>query len=186
MGTDRGFSMLLVIFAILAVSVVGLAAFRVGQTELGVASSRALQRQALAAAEAGLAHFIGNAPSSIQTDTYYLGGTDSYVYLPDTRGTSGEVIRSRYRVRTEAQPGPVAHSAVVLSEGEALVNGRVAGRSLVSAVVSATPASGARLVGQGQRSLGAWGTSTNLPARSDISLVGAPFGPSTPTEGDEP
>jgi hypothetical protein len=182
MATDRGFSMLLVIFALLAMSVAGLAAFRFGQTELGVAQSRAFQRQALTAAEAGLAHFLGNAPASIQTNVYYLGGKNSHVYLPDTRGPSGETVRSRYRVRTEPQAGPVPHSAVVLSEGEVLVDGHVVGRSLVSAVVTATPASGSRLVGQGQRSLGAWGTSSNLPARSDIGLVGRPFG----AEEDEP
>ncbi len=185
MRTARGFSLLLVLFALLAMSVIGLLAFRIGQTELGTATSRAFQRQALAAAEAGLAHFIGNSPASIKLNFYYLGGASSYVYLPDTSGTGGETVRSRYRVRTTVA-GPVADSAVVFSEGEVLVGDQVVGRSLVSAVVSATPASGSRLVGRGQKSLGAWGTSTNLPARSDIGLVDFPSGTSDSTEGVEP
>jgi type II secretory pathway pseudopilin PulG len=173
MRHPRGFSLLLVLLALVVMSVVGLVAFRIGQTELGVATSRGAQRQAMAAAEAGLAHFLGNAPSGIKTGVYYLGSETTHVYLPDTTGADGRTVRSRYRVHTTVA-GPVTDSAIVLSEGEALVGGSVVGRALVSAVVSATAASGNRLVYPGQKSLGAWGTSTNLPARSDIGLVDLP------------
>jgi type II secretory pathway pseudopilin PulG len=174
MSGERGFSMLLVLMVVMVLAVVGATTLAISTGEAGVANARTMQRQALAAADAGLNHLLGSAPASLTLNTYYVGsaGTDpsNYVYLPETKNAAGQTVQARYRVRTGAT-APGSDSVYVFSEGEVLVGGQVTGRSLVSAIVVGKPGSGSNVAGQGQKSQGAWGTSSNLPPRTDISLV---------------
>jgi type II secretory pathway pseudopilin PulG len=174
MRSERGFSMLLVLLVVVVLSVIGVTTLTISTTELGVAGARAMQRQALAAADAGLNHFLGSSPASLVPNTYYVGasGTDPshYVYLPPTKNQAGATVVGRYRVRT-ADPVPAHGGIYVFSEGEVLVDGQVAGRSVLSAIVTAIPGSGSNVAGQGQKAMSAWGTSSNMPTRTDISLI---------------
>lgn len=166
--------MLLVLLVVVVLAVIGVTTLTISTTEAGVAGARAIQRQALAAADAGLNHFMGSSPASLVPHTYYVGsaGTDPshYVDLPATKDQAGATIQGRYRVRT-ADPVPGHGGLYVFSEGEVLVDGHVAGRSVLSAIVTAIPGSGSNVAGQGQKAMSAWGTSSNLPSRTDISLV---------------
>ncbi len=174
MRRERGFSMLLVLLVLIVLAIVGITALTIGNSEAGVAEARAVQRQALAAADAGLNHFLGSSPPSITPNTYYVGAAGSdpthFVYLRETRNSVGQTMQSRYRVRT-TNTAPLPNSLYVLSEGEVLVGDHVVGRSLLTAIISATPGAGSNVAGQGQKAIGAWGTSSNLPARTDISLT---------------
>ena len=113
----------------------------------------------------------------MQPNTHYLGSVGSsdanYVYLPDAKGSNGETLRPRYKVYSLGA-GPIPDSVVLVAEGQIQAGTQVVGRSTVRAIVSATAGSGGGLVAQGQKSLGPWGTSSNLPTRTDISLVDLP------------
>ncbi|AKU90304.1 PilX N-terminal domain-containing pilus assembly protein [Vulgatibacter incomptus] len=173
--SPRGFSLLTVLLVLVVLAIVGTMSLTLSTGQVSVATSRTIQRQALAAAEAGLSHFFGNAPTQVQADRYYVGSESNYVYLrntpSETMGEDGKPLQARYRVRSTADVLPVADSVLLVSEGEVLANGRVVGRSRVEAIVTASDGTGLGTVGQGQKSLGAWGTSSNLSARTDISLI---------------
>lgn len=179
MRRERGFSLLMVLLVLIALSVVGVATLTLSQTESSVAGARSYRRQALAAAEAGFNHFIGTSPANLAANTYYLGhvgtGPTAFVPLLATVNDEGKTVQAQYRVRT-TDAGPSAGSFLVVSEGEVTIDGHVVGRAMVSGIVFSASASGANAVAQGQKSLGAWGTSSNLPARTDISLVDLPGG----------
>lgn len=169
----RGFSLLTVLLVVVVLTIAASYAYRVSAGEESVAVSRTHQRQALAAAEAGLNHFFGEAPATVQPNTWYVGsdGSDDshFVYLADTTASNGQTIRSRYRVHSTST-GPVDGSVYVIAAGEVLSGGAVIGRSEVMAIAVATDSGAVGPAGQGQKSLGAWGTNSNLPVRSDISL----------------
>ena len=179
MRTERGFSLLMVLLVLIAMSVVGVAALTMSSTESSVAGARSHRRHALAAAEAGFNHFVGTSPANLAAATYYLGhigsGPPAFVPLLATVDDNGKTVQAQYRVRT-TDAGPSAGSFVIVSEGEVTIDGQVVGRAMVSGIVFSASASGGSAVGQGQKSLGAWGTSSNLPARTDISLVDLPGG----------
>lgn len=173
---SRGFSLLTVLLILIVVAVIGTMSLNISTGQESISTSRTMQRQALAAAEAGLASFFGNAPATVVPGTYYVGsiGSDpeSFIYLPGTMGRDGAGLEARYKVYATA-PGPatVADSVRLIAEGQVLSGGKVVGRSTLEAIVSATAGAALGSTGQGQKSMGAWGTSSNMPARTDISLI---------------
>lgn len=174
MKEPRGFSLFLVMLVLIGMAVLGLTTLAIGTTEAGTADARAVQRQALAAADAGLNHFLGSAPAKITENEVVVGTDDTFVPLIAAKNSRGQTVQSRYRVRTRGA-APVANGFHVESEGEVLVEGKVVGRSLIRAIVSATAGGGAKIAGSGQKSANEWGTSTNQGGRTDISLETAPF-----------
>ena len=176
MNHERGFSLLSVLAVLLLMAIVGITSLAMSNNEASVADARSARRQALTAAEAGLNHFIGNAPAVVEPDAWYIGTATTFLDMPAVKDSRGRTLQPRYRVRTVPGTGPVADSVVAVAEGEVVQDGSVIGRSTISAIVVARSASGSGAVGQGQKSLGAWGTSSNMPARSDISLVDFPEG----------
>lgn len=171
---SRGFSLLTVLLILIVVAVMGTMSLNLSTGQESISASRTTQRQALAAAEAGLGHFFGTAPAMVEPNMYYVGsaGSDatSFVYLPDTMGRDGASLEARYRVYSTAA-GPVADSVRLISEGQVVSGNKVVGRSIVEAIVSATAGTATGSYGQGQKSMGPWGTSSNMPARTDISLI---------------
>lgn len=138
MRNDRGFSLLLVLLVAVLLAVVGTSAVLLGTSEVGTAGARSTRAQALAAAEAGLAHFRRVAQPSMTEARYYMGkagnDADSFYWLPDVPGRNGETFQSRYRVRGVG-PGPLPGTGLAIVEGEVLSGGQVVGRTELSVIV---------------------------------------------------
>ncbi len=176
MKQNRGFSLLATMLVMIVMAIVGVTTLALSNSEAGTAGARSMRRQALTAAEAGLNHFIGNAPAVVVPDAWYVGNATEFLDLPPIKDARGQELQPRYRVRTIAGAGPVADSVVAVAEGQVVQGTNVIGQATLSAIVISRAATGSGNTGQGQKSLGAWGTSSNMPARSDISLVDFPEG----------
>lgn len=175
--TDRGFSLFTVLLVIVVLAVTATTAVTLGTQEAGIAQTFTMRKQALAAAEAGLAHFHNRAqPKKIEDGIWLLGNSTGvadtdWLWLPEVPGSSeSEVLRPRYRVRGE-DPGTLpANSGRVRIEGEVLSGDRVVGRAELS-VILATVGGGENPY-SGQEDGGADGGSTE-GVRHDrpISLI---------------
>ncbi len=176
---DRGFSLLVVLLVAVVLAVVGSSAVLVATRDAGTAGARAMRVQALAAAEAGLAHFQQMAsPSLIEDGTYYVGrdtgdANTDYRWLPQVPGRNGEMLDARYRVRGGG-PGPLPKTGLAIVEGEVLSGGRVVGRAELSVLVKAAVLGGSAGRNQEDHSE-AGGNADGVIPTTAISLEGGAF-----------
>ena len=135
---ERGFSLLVVLLVAVVLAAAGSSAVYVATSDVGTAGARNMRAQALAAAEAGLAHFHQVAHPSLMGNAWYLGGggdTDAdFLWLPDVPGRSGETLQARYRVRGVGA-GPQPHTRPGGVGGQVLSGGQVVGRAELSVLV---------------------------------------------------
>jgi len=178
MRAARGFTLVVVMLVAVVVAVVGSTAVLVGTHDAGTAAARNMRAQALAAAEAGLAHFQQVAhPGSIVAGTYYLGGAGDadadFRWLPRVPGRQGEMLDARYRVRGLG-PGPLPGTGLALVEGEVLSGGGVVGRATLGvAVQSMSPGSDAGRQQEDDGSAG--GSGDGYGSQAPIRLQGGAF-----------
>lgn len=174
---DRGFSLLVVLLVSVILAAVASTTVVIATSDAGTASARNMRAQALAAAEAGVAHFNRVAHPSLMGDGYYLGGAGGadtdYLWLPEIPGRRGETLQARYRVRgTGAGPLPKTGHAVV--EGEVLAGGRVVGRAELAVLLKAD--TGASEAGVFQEDFSETGGAADGAGNNDsIGLEGGEF-----------
>jgi len=170
---ERGFSLLLVMLVLIAVAIAGTSAVAISNSEAGTAGARSTRAQALAAAEAGLAHFNRIATPTRMDDGWYLGDDGEWFWLPELKSASGETLQARYRVRG-AGPGPVPSTGLALVEGQVLADGNVIGTSAISVILKSETAFGD--AGTHQEDLNQTGSSADLPGSTTapVSLENLP------------
>ena len=174
---ERGFSLLVVLLVAVVLAAVASSAVVVATGDAGTAAARNMRAQALAAAEAGLAHFNQTAHPSLMAEAYYLGGSGTgdadYLWLPDIPGRNGETLQARYRVRGTGG-GPLPKTGLAVVEGEVLSGGRVVGRAELAVLLKAE--SGVNEAGIFQEDYSETGGAADGAKSNDsISLQGAEF-----------
>lgn len=175
MRDERGFSLLVVLLVSVVLAAVGSSVVYVATSDVGTAGARNMRAQALAAAEAGLAHFQRVAHPSLMGDAWYLGGGADgvdYYWLPDVPGRHGEMLQARYRVRGVG-PGPLPKTGVAVVEGEVLSGGHVVGRAEVMVLVQSQ--GGASEAGIFQEDYSETGAAADDGYVDDIGLEGGEF-----------
>ena len=173
---ERGFSLLVVLVVAVILTAVGASVVYLATSDAGTAGARNMRAQALAAAEAGLAHFTQVAPPSLMTETWYLGGggdsdTD-FLWLPDVPGRHGETLQARYRVRGVG-PGPLPKTGLAVVEGQVQAGGRVVGRAEVAVLVQTH--GGANEAGIFQEDYSETGAAADDGSYDSIGLEGGEF-----------
>jgi hypothetical protein len=151
---------LLVMLVIIAVAIAGTSAVAISNGEAGTAGARSMRANALAAAEAGLAHFNRTATPTRMDDGWYLGGDDEWFWLPSTKSATGETMEARYRVRGEG-PGPIPSTGLAIVEGQVLAGGNVVGRTEIAVILMSESRFGD--AGTHQEDLNQTGSSADLP-----------------------
>lgn len=184
MGNSRGFSMIVVLLAMMLLAAAGAGAVAVSTSEGGTVDARASYTQALTAADAGLQHFIavaqpGNMPSDVDLVGSRVGDADAnFVWLPglDTDGDGQADLESRYRIRSNQQdptpvpPNPPGQPGWVTVEGQVLRRGVVLSVANLHAVVQqrCRPNQNAQAGG------GAGGTGSSMGTGCDENLQQPP------------
>lgn len=174
--SSRGFSLLTVLLVVVVLAVAATTAVMLSTQEAGTAQTFTIRKQALAAAEAGLAHFHNMAqPRKITDGDWLLGNaagdpSNDWFWLPEVPGRGGEMLRSRYRIRG-ANPGNLpANAGRIRVEGQVLSGEQVLGVAELD-VVLATVGGGENPY-SGQEDGGADGGSTEgIRHDRPISLI---------------
>lgn len=173
---ERGFSMLVVLLVAVILAAVGSSVVYVATSDAGTAGARNMRAQALAAAEAGLAHFNQVAHPSMMTDTWYLGGggdTDAdFLWLPDVPGRNGGTLQARYRVRGVG-PGPLPKTGLAVIEGQVLSGGRIVGQAELGVLVQTQ--GGVNEAGLFQEDYSETGASADDGSNDSVELEGGEF-----------
>lgn len=178
----RGFSLLTVLLVVVVLAVGATTAVMLSTQEAGTAQTFTIRKQALAAAEAGLAHFHNRAqPRKIADGDWLLGNASGdsatdWFWLPDVPARSGETLRSRYRIRG-ANPGNLPPNAGrIRVEGQVLSGDQVIGTAELDVVLATV--GGRENPYSGQEDGGADGGSTEgIRHDRPISLIfGEPQG----------
>lgn len=174
MASSRGFSLPIVLLALLLLAVAGASAITVATVESGNADARASYSQALGAADAGLQHFIAAAqPDGMMSGVDVVGSRAgdadaNFVWLPglDTDGDGVRDLESRYRIWSMKQQNDAAgpgQPGWVTVEGQVLRNGSVTSTATLQAVLrQRCPASTSSQYGSG-----AGGTASELDGGCD-------------------
>jgi len=178
MKGERGFTLLVVLLVAIVLAVVGSSAVLIGTRETGTAGARSLRAQALAAAEAGLAHYQQIAhPSMTVAGEYYIGGAGTadadWRWLPQVPGRSGGTLEPRYRVRGVG-PGPTPETGLAVIEGQVVSGGRVIATAELSVIVKAEGGIGDAGTHQEDYSE-AGGSADGVASNSSINLQGGDF-----------
>lgn len=167
---DRGFSLLLVLLVLIAIAIAGTSAVVIATGESGTAGARSMHAQALAAAEAGLAHFNRTATPTRMDTGWYLGDDAEYFLLPEMKTAAGETLHARYRVRGEG-PGPIPSTGLARIEGQVLAGDTVVGRAEIAVILGSLNVLGD--AGTHQEDLNQTGSSADLPGSTTapVSLM---------------
>ncbi len=162
--TDRGFSLLIVLLALVVIGLLSITAVVLATSDAGAAGARANRAAALAAAEAGLAAYTGNFSPSVDcalpAGTVLVQGDAPAI---ETNGEPGADLRPSFTVTVGAIQTS-AESCNVLSRGViADASGHILGEALLNGTVRIE----ARETGYGgQKDSGPRATGTDLAGRT--------------------